>query len=525
MHIENLESLYRTLTPVAWRRLKSFLRLVEVGQPKDYTTPFLPRKWQDHQQAFGQVMLEAIATTKIQPLQDIEVREADKFGPFSIRDPWELRREGVVEYFSQMEVKASISLKKAYLQMAKLIPAHSLKALSLDQSFDVAPKGKNLGLPEFTNDRGFEGEYLRRAKRIASGGYKKDAYPAVLGWRGQPNGSIHHIKNRPVWMMDHVESYISVGVIQVVLNVLRSKPGFAAWNDLSYVDRRITQILDRARAKIVSVDFSGYDRTLPETPIHLAFDLLRHWFQKQDQSRIDWMERQFLTVGIVTPGGTYTGRRGGVPSGHGATNFIDSLAQIMIALAAAMDIGYELIDIEVLGDDGVWSPDREIDLNAVSDYFQDLYGMSVSNDKGGFSRDQVQFLQRLHLRRFRVHGICVGIRSIMRTLNGICHLERRHRGLKPEFFSARAIMQLENAKNHPNFSKLVAYAYQHDHFLRDLDPSEIFLKAGGVYYVEDVLGLRAFRFSNELPSAGLDEFQTVKELRRLRRTKVRKGAA
>lgn len=522
MKIENLESL-QGIQPNAWRRLINFFESVEAGQPVNYVTPFLPKKARGREAAFAQELLK-MASTDIQQLQTIEERETEKFGPFSLRDPWELRRPLVEEYFHQVEVKSSISLRKAWLQLAKLIPAHSLRALSLDESYKLSPKGKNLGLPHFSSSKTVELEYLKRAKRIAASGYKNDAYPAVVGWRGQPNGSTVSIKNRTVWMSDHAETYISTGVIQPALEALRHKPGFAAWNDLEYVDRRVTQIIDRARAPIVSVDFSGYDQSLPSTVIRLAFDLLRFWFVVGDKARIDWMERDFLESGLATPDGIYTERDGGVPSGKGSTNFVDSLAQLLTVLAAGIDLGINWLDIEVLGDDGIWSPDQLIDVERLSSYYEDLYGMKVSEDKGGFSLDHVMFLQRLHDRRYRKHGICVGIRSIVRTLNGVMHLERLHKGLKPQFFSARAIMQAENAKNHPNFRKLVSYLYQQDKFMRSLDPVEIFEQAGGVGMVEDVLGLRSYRFGTQLPSSGLEKFETVIELRRLRGEKRKRAA-
>jgi hypothetical protein len=457
-----------------------------------------------------------MASTDIQLLNEIEAKEVGKFGPFSIRDPWSLRKPLVEKYFYQTEVMSSINLRKAFLEVAKLIPPHSLDAMNMDASFNASPKGKNLGLPYFTSDRRMESAYLRRAKSIAAGGYVEDVFPCLLGWRGQPNGSTTHIKNRSVWMFDHAGTYISTGVIQPALSALRSKPGFAAWNSLSVVDRRITQIMDRAVAPIMSVDFSGYDQTLPATVIEMVYDLLRLWFKEKYAKRIDWMQRQFMTVGLVTPDGIYTGRNGGVPSGDGATNFVDSLGQLIVIRAAGLDLGFGLRDVEVLGDDGVYSFDRQVDVDQISSYYDDLYGMQVSADKGGFSLDHVLFLQRLHVRSWRKKGLCVGIRSIIRTMNGVCHLERLHRGLKPQFFTARAIMQVENAKGHPKFHQLVKYLYDHDRYLKVSDPSEIFQQAGGTDLVEEVLGLKSYKFTSELPSSGLDSFESVKILPSLR---------
>jgi hypothetical protein len=521
MQIENLESLQGQITPQAWRRLNGFLMSVRRGQPIDYVTPFFPKGWRSDRHAFAQGLLN-MCLTGDQRLDDIERREAEKFGPFSIRLPWSEREKSVADYYSQVEVKSSISLRKSFLQIAKLIPAHSLSSLSIDEGYDRAPKGKNLGLPGFTSNREFESEYVKRAKQIAANGWKEDIFPGVVGWRGQPNGT-DKPKQRVVDMYDHAGTYISTGVIAPLLDALRSLPGFAAWNDLSSVDRAITRLIDRASHPIMSVDFREYDRSLPATVIHFVFDLMRYWFTVRDTQKIDWMERQFIESGMVTPSGIFIGRHGGVPSGDSATNMVDSLAQLVILCAMCIDLGYTLQDVEVLGDDGVYSFTETVDINAISQYYIDMYGMMVSTDKGGFDANSVTFLQRLHRRDYRIHGLAVGVRSIMRTLNGIMHLERLHKKLPPEFFSARALMQAENAKNHKNFPKLMYYLYQRDRYLRELDPAVIFKKAGGVERVEDVLGLRSFKFGAELPSSGLDDFESVKWLRKMRES--RKHAA
>lgn len=518
MQIESLEFLQSEIGPDAWRRLSGFLESVRHGQPVDYVTPYFPKEQRNRGKAYVQELLPMFLTG-IPELDDLERREAEKFGPYSIRLPWAERRGSVQEYFFQKEVKSSISLRKAFQTLSKLIPAHSLRSLSLDEAYRLSPKGKNLGLPEFTSSRTFEDSYLRRAKRIEASGYLIDIFDAVLGWRGQPNGT-NRPKQRVVMMMDHAETYISTSVIQVLLGALRSLPGFAAWNDLRTVDHRVTRIIDRAVAPILSVDFSGFDRSLPATVIRFAFELMRYWFVSSDKAKIDWMERQFLNVGVVTPDGIYIGRDGGVSSGDGATNMVDSVAQLIMLFAAALDLGLTVRDVEVLGDDGIYSFDQEIDPEVFSEYYRQLYGMEISHDKGGYSRDMVMFLQRMHLRGYRRNGLTVGVRSIMRTLNGMMHLERLNKGLPPEFFTARALMQGQQAEHHPHFRRLVSWMFRRDRYLKTLTPQEIFRRAGGTSEVERVLGLQSYRFGTELPSKGLSNFSIVKELDRLRGRKA-----
>jgi hypothetical protein len=317
--------------------------------------------------------------------------------------------------------------------------------------------------------------------------------------------------------MDHVETIVGLSIQIPLLQHLRGKFEFAAWNALDIVDKAITLILAKSPSPILSVDFSGFDASVPELLIRKAFDILRQWFEVRWDSRIDWLERQFLNVGILTPDGVYTGRFGGVPSGSALTNLIDSIVQLILWNYVSVIVGSPLVFITVLGDDGVVSFAHELDMDNVERIVLDHLGMTLSESKGSVSRDEVQFLQRLHLKDYRVRGLNRGVRSIVRTWNGSCHLERKRDKLPPEFFTARAIMQVENCKWHPRFSSLVKLLYHSDKFLKTLDPSEIIKKSGGIEKIEEVLNLRSFKYGVELPSRGFDQFETVKLLRKLRR--------
>jgi len=507
METEPLSSLQATLPHVGWRRLESFLGSVERGQPENLVTPFLPDEWRSHELEYGSWYAESIARSGVDEFNAVEEREAQKFGPFSIRLPYSEREEGVLEYLTQKEVKENKFLLFAFDRIKRWIPKHSLLPVDFSDSYASMPKDSNLGLPWFTRDRSVAIDYLKRARQLEADGYTSQVYPAALGWRGQPNGT-NKPKQRVVWMFDHLDTVVGITIQMPLLRALRPRLEFAAWNELSVVDRAITGMIDRTRFPILSIDFSGFDKSLPGTVIHLAFELLRYWFVERARRRIDWLENTLLTVGLVTPKGILRDRSGGMPSGAALTNAVDSLCQLLLMYGHALSG-------TVLGDDGVYLFDHEVDLDELSSLFFNEYGMTISSDKGSLSLDHVSYLQRVHLRTYRRHGLCVGVRSLTRTWNGATHRERGHSGLPPEFFSARTIMQLENAKWHPKFREAVKYFWSVDKYARELDPSEIFLRSGGVRVVEEVLGLTAFRFGNELPSQGLNTFETVRELRSL----------
>jgi hypothetical protein len=272
-------------------------------------------------------------------------------------------------------------------------------------------------------------------------------------------------------------------------------------------------MIDRAKSDIMSVDFSGYDASIPGYLIHAVFDVLRYWFVKEDWKLLDWLERNSIEMGLACPDGIRTGREGGVASGLSTTNLIDTLGQQILWSCEDEAIWNEG---EYLGDDGCIPLKPGADPEQISVRARQRFGVKVSADKGGLSKDHVFFLQRIHMRDYRIHGLCPGVRTACRTWNGVIHMERLHKDLPPEFFSCRCIMQLEQMKHHPNFRSVVVYAYEQDKFMREMDASDIFRAAGGASKVETVLGLKSFRVDEELPSQGLDKFESVKLLRELR---------
>jgi len=517
MQVLPLGSLYSTLPVDGWRRVENYLKnVVAKPQSVDYVTPFFPKDKRNDALGYGQEILRRFGTTKFPLLNDLELSASEKFGPFSIRLPYGERLESISLYFSQKKVEKSSVLERATELVAGQLPKASLKALALDDSYANMPPGTNLGLPYFSRMAEHRKLYLDRARLIHTNGYKDDVYPSVLGWRGQPNGTSVP-KQRTVWMFDHCETIIGLSIQIPVLSALKNLPGYSAWNDLEVVDRAITRMIDRAKGLMLSVDFSSFDASAPRVLIEAAFNVLRHWFERSAWSRINWLERQFLTVGLVGPEGILHGRDGGVPSGSALTNLIDTLVQKILWHVIGLVLGVKVLDAEHLGDDGVISFVGEPNIDEMSDAVNNLFGMKVSADKGGASGSSVQFLQRLHMRDYRINGLCRGIRTVCRTWNGVIHQERIHEDLPAEFFSSRAIMQLEQLKWHLNYRKVVYYYYTLDKFAREMDAVTIFRRSGGAKKVEEVLGLTSFRVGEELPSEGLKSFFTVRLLDEFRR--------
>lgn len=515
LHGEFVEQSYlHYMDSDATSRLTNFLNSVSRGDPTDLRTPFfdkdLPREWFLRE-------VNKFAYAGIEALDDYEHDEEGKVGPYSIRLPWDKRAESIEEYFNTSDVTPDLSATEyADDLLLNLIP-RALVPLGLESAYGLMPRGTNLGLPKFTRKKGEERWYLDEARKLDALEYPLDTwFPSVVGWRGQPQGLNEIPKQRNVWMCSHVETIIGKTLVQPLVDGLRRREEFAAWNPLHRVDEIVTLMFDHAPQPILSIDFKSYDQRMRRFVIEHVFDAINMWFPGYER-RVLWLREFFLTSGIVTPYGLRVGRSGSVPSGSSFTNMVDSLAHIWMAHYIAFRLRNELIHLTVLGDDGLWSYKGPFGMDDVSEAAAEL-GMEVSTSKSLLSFSEVHYLQRLHLKEYRADGICHGIRSLFRTVGSMISQERRPRvKFTPEMHSIRWISQCENCKHHPEFAKLVKFLYDGDKLLQQLDPGRLLAEVGGVGKAESFLGIRSFPYKNELTMDRFDEFRTVQLLRQYKR--------
>lgn len=514
LHGEFVEQTYqRYMDADAIGRLTNFLNSVSRGDPTDLRTPLydkdLPRTWFLDQVA-------KFAFTGIEALDDYEHGEELKVGPYSIREPWDKRRDSINEYFKNVTVNPDLSATDyADDQLLALVP-RALIPLGMDSAYSLMPRGTNLGLPKFTREKSDERWYLDEARKLDALEYPLDTwFPSVIGWRGQPRGLNEIPKQRNVWMCSHVETIIGKTLVQPLVDGLRGKEEFAAWNPLHRVDEVVTHMFDEAKQPILSIDFSSFDQRMTRFVIEHVFDVINLWFPGYER-RVLWLREFFLTSGIVTPDGLKTGRSGSVPSGSSFTNMVDSLGHIWIAHYIAYRLRNQLTHLTVLGDDGLWCFEKPFDVRHVSEVATEL-GMEISSSKSALSHNEVHYLQRVHLKDYRNDGVCRGVRSFFRTVGSMIAQERRPRKkFTPEMHSIRWISQAENCKWHPNFPKLVKFLYDGDKLLQQLDPGQILRASGGVGKAESFLNIRSFPYKNELTLDRFDEYQTVRLLRKYR---------
>jgi hypothetical protein len=129
-----------------------------------------------------------------------------------------------------------------------------------------------------------------------------------------------------------------------------------------------------------SLDMSQYDATISSELIHVAFKILRTWFDGQEVEPVsgktvseifDLIESYFIHTTIVMPDGNiYYGKDHGVPSGSYFTQIIDSIVNVIIcgAVSSHFKMNVSKREIFVLGDDLLFWANRRVDLDDIADY-------------------------------------------------------------------------------------------------------------------------------------------------------------
>lgn len=513
MRVIPYERYLDSLNPAAAARVRSSLTRTAEGFDVDLVTPLIPEGEPDYwREVLGDEIFRQATPTGYPRLDEAEEEQRIKLGAYSIMAPWEMRRPDVMKYFYQAEANVDIGAFRRTLQVIGDSMPSGLRALSLDQAYNEMPKGTNLGAPFFTSNDEFRPLTLELAKRYMSEKFRNGQVdPCLLYWRGQPRGIGQASKNRTVWGYPHWITILELSLQTPMLQRLRSNDWFAAWSGLNNVDRVVTNIFDDARQPLLSVDFSGFDASVPAMLIEGAFWLIRRMFDANALSQINFVEDRFMHIDLFTPEGIWSDRSAGVPSGSGLTNLVDSLIQIIIWYYYALTTGNRIRGLTVQGDDGVVSFDGPWSLDEIIDHIRETWGMRVSDDKGGVSTSSVNFLQNIHLINYRPDGLSRHVRPIERVLNGMMSYERLTRGWNGYMDTLRWWQQAENAEWHPKFNTLVNFLWEHDKYSRSLNVSTVLARAGGLDKVQRVLKEPSFPYGKK-PIAGLATYRIVTEL-------------
>jgi hypothetical protein len=439
-------------------------------------------------------------------LQDQQ--EAKDVGPKSLMKPWVDRQSDADAYFSSKPEVENEHVRFAVNKLMSLIPANSIRPLSIMNAVERLPKKTQWGLPFMMQGTESWEKHLELAKAIKS---IEDSLASIVYWRGQAKGE--ETKNRIVWGTPHSVGILEAMLMYPILEVLRSRRGFAAWGDLTDVDNAISRILVKSGQKNSS-DYSKFDTSPSEQLGHYIWDVIRHWLIPAVSGLVDVLEEIFFRSDLIVPFKVMRDRRGCVPSGSVFTNLFDSLMNLFLGFYIESRLGVELEDYEVMGDDSVFYFPAEPSVGEIAEVVGEC-GFEMNPDKQMVEEYKIHFCQRLHCLEYAVNGVYVGVRSPIRALSGLTGHERLEQNMTAERVSGSALLQVQDCVNHPLFYQFVEFYYSGDRLVQSgKDPMAIVREAGGTEQILSDRGRGAFPYLTHDPS-GFENFEVVRIIREL----------
>jgi len=259
----------------------------------------------------------------------------------------------------------------------------NLRVSALDDHLrKVTYENKSSGLPDLTSKGDAFERDLGRAQRIAGG--SKAPEPCIAFFRVQHGDK--GPKTRLVWGYPQsvflLEAMFAPQLIEHFLSRRDIPMAFGMFK--SQVSARMQSI--RNSGVRYSMDFSGFDSTIPAALVDFAFSVLKTHFEPmtEDEERI-WYQvvRYFIHTPIMMPDCTVWVKHHGVPSGSYFTQLIDSIVNYCAVNYAFMRAGGTPIPddkILVLGDDSLVGQSTEFRLDDLAKYFLEL-GLTLSVEK------------------------------------------------------------------------------------------------------------------------------------------------
>jgi hypothetical protein len=380
-------------------------------------------------------------------LLDVENSNQDKFGPRSIALPWSDRIEGTEAYFEVSDGEIP-DLQLPQTSTGRLRP------LSLKIASDYIKRTTNSGLPYIAKKGKVLDEAVANFQQLLD---RMD--PCILFTRTQEQK-----KTRPVWGFPIADTLNEMMFYRPLLEHQKQSGYRAAVIGPEAVDTGVSKLMKFAsenNLQLVSIDFSAYDTSIRPELSMLCFDYIKSLYQTSYHDNLDYIFERFVSIGLVTPDGIYTGEHG-VPSGSTFTNEIDSLVQWIIAINYP---GEKLVDFQIQGDDGLYAV---TDPEKLMDWFTQ-FGLKVNKEKSLISDDTAQYLQLTYNPMYEESGEFKGIYSVSRAFNRICYPERFTDFTRDDidgksYFAIRAISILENCKYHPWFEDFVRFILKQDKY-------------------------------------------------------------
>lgn len=254
---------------------------------------------------------------------------------------------------------------------------------------------KSSGLPECTKKgEAFDVDIIR-ARKIARG---EIVPPPCIAYHRVQHGKTGP-KTRLVWGYPQAQFLLEARFAPKLLDrYLERRTPMAIGLFKSQIGSRMARI--RNAGVFYSVDFSGFDSSIPPQLISMAFDILKsHFAIMSEEEEISWnlVVNYFIHTPIMMPNQQVWRKHHGVPSGSYFTSMVDSIVNFMaINYAWIVNRGEALNNrnILVLGDDSLVGHVENVPLIKLAEAFGDLnLTMNVSKTRVGYAgKDWPHFL-------------------------------------------------------------------------------------------------------------------------------------
>jgi len=479
----------------AWSRLLSQLGGLLAGCGQDLVTVLvscLCVSKDAGREAVGKMIWNACQLGSLEPwLVKHESAELSRHGSHSMTAGYAVRppypgatslKQGVDRFFEEHPTRIHpVAMEVANQALRDLLSRGGAKFKLWDtvRAAFAFRKRANCGWPWFVRAVESPLWYLNEAERILADDLDishASAYPGSLGTRSVPRGPGKLAKSRVIFGISRVSNILATKVWGPLYEDSTTKVEFCSTQGRAVVDQVMTTMLDDEREKL-SLDFKNFDASVPNEVIDCVFDRIEEVFEPSAAPLINFIREGFKRTGIFVPGkDQYLGgeyRLGGIPSGHKLTSLIGGYVNYWVMHYCAARAGGSVARMVMCGDDGVVIFSHVESHDQIKYYALKDLGMLIDSDKTASSYDEVKFLQMIHHRRYRRNGVCIGVRPIMRVLNGMMG---RESPLPPPpedidmgidewlalLDSIRWIQQVDNASAHPRWPILAKWLLDTD---------------------------------------------------------------
>nr|UYL95499.1 MAG: putative RNA-dependent RNA polymerase [Sanmenxia Parti tick virus 1] len=245
---------------------------------------------------------------------------------------------------------------------------------------NVLHMDKSAGLPFFGRVRDHVDRARELAERVRLGDRSFDPYVAFRRIQHGSSGS----KGRLVWGSPLSTTILASQYSKAAFQGLRNIRAFAFGAKRSTHGSYVTEFQSKYR-RVYSLDFSGFDQTIPAHVIGDAFEILKTWLDmSEEEERFFYrLTYDFIHSTIVMPDGLMYQKHRGVPSGSPFTSLIGSISNLIILQYVWIRLTGKAIDefeLAILGDDSIVATNANPSLKSIASAAAEL-GMVVSPQK------------------------------------------------------------------------------------------------------------------------------------------------